>query len=69
MQCYKYCFFSCLLLFFFLPSIFFSLIKKEKYNNMPTIKIGDYLLKRLKEINIETVFGVPGDYNMVNKTK
>lgn len=33
---------------------------------MPTIKIGDYLLKRLKEINIETIFGVPGDYNMVS---
>ncbi|KAI9346336.1 pyruvate decarboxylase PdcB [Pilaira anomala] len=31
---------------------------------MPTIKIGDYLLKRLKEINIDTIFGVPGDYNM-----
>ncbi|CAO3640883.1 unnamed protein product [Mucor hiemalis] len=31
---------------------------------MPSIKIGDYLIKRLKEINIETIFGVPGDYNM-----
>jgi pyruvate decarboxylase len=28
------------------------------------MKIGDYLLKRLKEINIDTIFGVPGDYNM-----
>lgn len=33
---------------------------------MPTIKIGDYLIKRLKEINIDTIFGVPGDYNMVS---
>ncbi|KAI7889493.1 pyruvate decarboxylase PdcB [Mucor mucedo] len=29
-----------------------------------TISIGNYLLRRLKEINIETIFGVPGDYNM-----
>jgi TPP-dependent 2-oxoacid decarboxylase len=34
---------------------------------MPTITIGDYLIKRLKEINIDTVFGVPGDYNMVRE--
>lgn len=33
-----------------------------------TISIGNYLLKRLKEINIETIFGVPGDYNMVSRS-
>lgn len=31
---------------------------------MTTIKLGHYLLRRLKEINIDTVFGCPGDYNM-----
>ncbi|KAI7902851.1 pyruvate decarboxylase PdcB [Cokeromyces recurvatus] len=31
---------------------------------MPLISIGHYLLKRLKELNIDTIFGVPGDYNM-----
>ncbi|CEP19001.1 hypothetical protein [Parasitella parasitica] len=31
---------------------------------MPSISIGNYLIKRLKEINIDTIFGVPGDYNM-----
>ncbi|GAN10048.1 pyruvate decarboxylase [Mucor ambiguus] len=31
---------------------------------MPSISIGSYLIKRLKEINIDTIFGVPGDYNM-----
>lgn len=32
---------------------------------MPSIKIGQHLLNRLKEINIDVVFGVPGDFNMV----
>ncbi|KAI8091119.1 pyruvate decarboxylase PdcB [Gilbertella persicaria] len=31
---------------------------------MPSISIGQYLLNRLKEVNISTVFGVPGDFNM-----
>ncbi|RCH80684.1 Pyruvate decarboxylase 1, partial [Rhizopus stolonifer] len=31
---------------------------------MASITIGEYLLKRLKELNIETIFGVPGDYNL-----
>jgi pyruvate decarboxylase len=31
---------------------------------MVSIKIGDYLIQRLKEIGIDTIFGVPGDYNM-----
>jgi TPP-dependent 2-oxoacid decarboxylase len=31
-----------------------------------SISIGKYLLYRLKEVGIETIFGVPGDYNMVN---
>ncbi|ORX59033.1 pyruvate decarboxylase [Hesseltinella vesiculosa] len=26
--------------------------------------IGDYLLKRIKELGIDTIFGVPGDFNM-----
>lgn len=30
------------------------------------IKIGEYILSRLKEVGIDTVFGVPGDYNMAN---
>ncbi|MGL4451215.1 MAG: alpha-keto acid decarboxylase family protein [Sarcina sp.] len=28
------------------------------------IKIGDYLIKRLNELKIEEIFGVPGDYNL-----
>lgn len=28
------------------------------------IKIGDYLIKRLAELNVEHIFGVPGDYNL-----
>ncbi|MGL4991968.1 MAG: alpha-keto acid decarboxylase family protein [Sarcina sp.] len=28
------------------------------------IKIGDYLIKRLKEYGIDNVYGVPGDYNL-----
>ncbi|KAI9485507.1 MAG: pyruvate decarboxylase PdcB [Benjaminiella poitrasii] len=31
---------------------------------MTRISIGYYLLKRLKELDIDTIFGVPGDYNM-----
>ncbi|KAG1167166.1 hypothetical protein G6F36_012658 [Rhizopus arrhizus] len=31
---------------------------------MPSIQIGQHLLNRLKEINIDVVFGVPGDFNM-----
>ncbi|KAI8356603.1 thiamine diphosphate-binding protein [Choanephora cucurbitarum] len=31
---------------------------------MTSIKIGDYLIRRLKEVGVDTVFGVPGDYNM-----
>ncbi|KAI7894792.1 thiamine diphosphate-binding protein [Mucor mucedo] len=31
---------------------------------MVAITIGDYLLNRIKEVGIDTVFGVPGDYNM-----
>lgn len=32
---------------------------------MPAISIGKYLIHRLKEVGVETIFGVPGDYNMV----
>ena len=28
------------------------------------ITIAEYLLKRLKEVNVEHMFGVPGDYNL-----
>ncbi|MGL4762652.1 MAG: alpha-keto acid decarboxylase family protein [Sarcina sp.] len=28
------------------------------------IKIGDYLIKRLNEVNVDQIFGVPGDYNL-----
>lgn len=31
---------------------------------MSQISIGQYILNRLKEINIDTIFGVPGDFNM-----
>jgi pyruvate decarboxylase len=31
---------------------------------MVKITVGHYILKRLKEIGIDTIFGVPGDYNM-----
>ena len=33
---------------------------------MPLIKIGSYILLRLKEVGIDTIFGVPGDYTLVN---
>ncbi|MGL4450249.1 MAG: alpha-keto acid decarboxylase family protein [Sarcina sp.] len=29
------------------------------------IKIGDYLLNRLKEFNVKHIYGVPGDYNLL----
>lgn len=32
---------------------------------MVKITVGHYILHRLKEVGIDTVFGVPGDYNMV----
>ncbi|MGL4763115.1 MAG: alpha-keto acid decarboxylase family protein [Sarcina sp.] len=28
------------------------------------IKIGDYLIEKLKELNVDSVYGVPGDYNL-----
>ncbi|KAF5558715.1 pyruvate decarboxylase [Fusarium phyllophilum] len=31
---------------------------------MPQIKIGDYLFRRLHELGIRSVFGVPGDYEL-----
>jgi len=31
---------------------------------MPSIKIGNYLFTRLKQLGIQTVFGVPGDYEL-----
>ncbi|KAL7333005.1 hypothetical protein PS15p_201970 [Mucor circinelloides] len=31
---------------------------------MPSITIGEHLVKRLSEVGVDTVFGVPGDYNM-----
>ncbi|KAI8094632.1 pyruvate decarboxylase PdcB [Thamnidium elegans] len=31
---------------------------------MPIISIGQHVINRLKEIGIDTVFGVPGDFNM-----
>ncbi|CAO3677343.1 unnamed protein product [Rhizopus stolonifer] len=31
---------------------------------MPSITIGQHLINRLKEINIDVIFGVPGDFNM-----
>lgn len=33
---------------------------------MVTTTVGQYLVRRLKEVGIDTVFGLPGDYNMVN---
>ncbi|KAK9365562.1 thiamine diphosphate-binding protein [Lipomyces kononenkoae] len=32
---------------------------------MAEIKIGSYLVERIKELGIETIFGVPGDYELV----
>jgi TPP-dependent 2-oxoacid decarboxylase len=32
---------------------------------MPFIKLGSYIINRLKEIGIDTIFGVPGDYTLV----
>ncbi|KAF5604241.1 pyruvate decarboxylase [Fusarium pseudoanthophilum] len=31
---------------------------------MPRIKVGDYLFRRLHELGIRSVFGVPGDYEL-----
>ncbi|KAH7188107.1 thiamine diphosphate-binding protein [Fusarium flagelliforme] len=31
---------------------------------MPQIKVGDYLFRRLQELGIRSVFGVPGDYEL-----
>lgn len=31
---------------------------------MPDILVGDYLLERLKQLGIQSVFGVPGDYEL-----
>ncbi|EWG48950.1 pyruvate decarboxylase [Fusarium verticillioides 7600] len=31
---------------------------------MPQIKVGDYLFRRLHELGIRSVFGVPGDYEL-----
>ena len=30
----------------------------------PRMKIGDFLLRRLKEAGVRHLFGVPGDYNL-----
>jgi TPP-dependent 2-oxoacid decarboxylase len=29
------------------------------------LTIGTYLLRRLKELGVDIIFGVPGDYNLV----
>jgi len=29
------------------------------------ITIGNYLLRRLKELGVDIIFGLPGDYNLV----
>ncbi|KAK9327184.1 thiamine diphosphate-binding protein [Lipomyces starkeyi] len=34
-------------------------------NTMAQMKIGGYLFQRIKELGIKTVFGVPGDYELV----
>lgn len=34
---------------------------------MPSITIGEHLVKRLSEVGVDTVFGIPGDYNMVSE--
>jgi pyruvate decarboxylase len=31
---------------------------------MPEIKVGDYLFTRLRQLGIDSVFGVPGDYEL-----
>jgi pyruvate decarboxylase len=31
---------------------------------MPQIKVGDYIFRRLHELGIRSVFGVPGDYEL-----
>ncbi|KAK4502138.1 hypothetical protein PRZ48_005561 [Zasmidium cellare] len=31
---------------------------------MAEIKVGDYLFQRLAQLNIQTVWGVPGDYEL-----
>jgi len=29
--------------------------------------IGNYLLRRLKELGVDIIFGLPGDYNLVSQ--
>jgi hypothetical protein len=43
-----------------------SFILLNTFSNMPSVTIGQHLINRLKEINIDTIFGVPGDFNMVS---
>jgi TPP-dependent 2-oxoacid decarboxylase len=33
---------------------------------MPPIELGSYIINRLKEIGIDTIFGVPRDYSLVS---
>jgi hypothetical protein len=39
---------------------------KKKSDKMVSIKIGEYLNQRLKEVGVDVIFGCPGDYNMVS---
>ena len=42
------------------PTLSICPFSTTEVNNMPEIKVGDYLFKRLRELGIGSVFGVPG---------
>lgn len=31
---------------------------------MPTVKLADYLFTRLKQLGVDSIHGVPGDYSL-----
>jgi hypothetical protein len=51
--------------FFFKKKIPLFSTSNKQYK-MTTTTIGQYLINRLKEVGIDTIFGVPGDFNLVS---
>jgi len=37
----------------------------SKKSYPPQISIGDYILERLSQLGVTSLFGVPGDFNLV----
>src|SRR5688572_27064460 len=42
----------------------FTSISTKKINKMVKIQVGTYLIKRLKQLGVRHVFGLPGDFNL-----